>query len=92
MKAMMLTAALFVGSCLAMLAVGCGGGEKEGTPASSSSRSEEETMYIYKTEDSKKVEDIAKYANEQTGKGWELMQVVASQDRYVSIYRKPKTD
>jgi len=47
-------------------------------------------MYVYKQLNSKKAEDIEKYANEQMGQGWELMQVVAAQDRYVSIYRKPK--
>jgi hypothetical protein len=46
--------------------------------------------YTYKTLNSKKVEDIEKYANDQDGQGWELMQVLAAQDRYVSIYRKPK--
>ena len=48
-------------------------------------------MYVYKTLNSKKVEDIEKYANEQDAQGWELLQVVAAQDRYVSVYRKPKT-
>jgi hypothetical protein len=48
--------------------------------------------YIYKQLNSKKVEDIEKYANEQANQGWELMQVVSCQDRYVSVYRKPKTD
>jgi hypothetical protein len=35
MKAMVLAITLFGGSCLAMLAVGCGGGEEEGTPTAS---------------------------------------------------------
>lgn len=48
-------------------------------------------MYVYTRKNSKKVEDIEKYANEQASGGWELMQVVAAQDRYVSIFRKPKT-
>ena len=48
--------------------------------------------YIYKQLNSKKVEDIEKYANEQANEGWELMQVLSCQDRYVSVYRKPKTD
>lgn len=47
-------------------------------------------MYVYKQVNSKKVEDVEKYANEQAGQGWELFQVVAAQDRYVSIFRKPK--
>lgn len=45
-------------------------------------------MYTYKTLDSKKVEEIEKYANEQMKRGWELMQVVADNGRYVSIFRK----
>jgi hypothetical protein len=48
--------------------------------------------YIYKQLNSKKAEDIEKYANEQANQGWELMQVFSCQDRYVSVYRKPKTD
>jgi hypothetical protein len=47
-------------------------------------------MYEYKTLNSKKVEDIATYANNQAAQGWELMQVLAAQDRYVSVFRKPK--
>ena len=47
-------------------------------------------MYTYKTMNSKKVEDIEKYANQQTEQGWELLQVLTAQDRYVSIFRKPK--
>ena len=47
-------------------------------------------MYVYKSLDSKKLQDIAAYANDQIKQGWELMQVVTAQDRYVSIYRKPK--
>jgi hypothetical protein len=48
-------------------------------------------MYVYKTRDSKKLQDIAEYANDQMKQGWELMQVVTAQDRYVSIFRKAKT-
>jgi hypothetical protein len=48
--------------------------------------------YSYKQLNSKKVEDVEKYANEQANQGWELMQVLSAQDRYVSVYRKPKTD
>jgi hypothetical protein len=47
-------------------------------------------VYVYKQMNSKKLEDIEKYANEQSQQGWELMQVVTAQDRYVSIFRKPK--
>jgi len=47
-------------------------------------------VYVYKQLNSKKVEDVEKYANEQMSQGWELMQVLCCQDRYVSIYRKPK--
>jgi parvulin-like peptidyl-prolyl isomerase len=47
-------------------------------------------VYVYKQMNSKKVEDIEKYANEQTSQGWELFQVVSTQDRYVTIFRKPK--
>jgi len=45
-------------------------------------------VYTYKTLDSKKVQDIERYANEQTQQGWELMQVLATDGRYVSIFRK----
>jgi hypothetical protein len=45
-------------------------------------------VYTYKVLNSKKVEDVERYANEQAKKGWELMQCVTAQDRYVSIFRK----
>jgi hypothetical protein len=47
-------------------------------------------VYLYKTMDSKKVQDIEKFANDQITQGWELIQVVTAQDRYVSVFRKPK--
>lgn len=47
--------------------------------------------YVYKTMNSKKVEDIEKYANEQDVLGWELFQVLTAQDRYVSVFRKVRT-
>ncbi len=47
-------------------------------------------MYVYKQMNSKKVEDIEKYANEQDGQGWELVHILSAQDRYVSVFRKPK--
>jgi len=47
-------------------------------------------MWLYTTRNSKKVEDIEKYANDMDAQGWELMQVAVAQDRYVSVYRKPK--
>lgn len=49
-------------------------------------------MYVYKVLNSKKVEDIEKYANEQAKKGWELLQCVTAQDQYVSIFRKTEGD
>lgn len=48
-------------------------------------------MYVYKQMNSKKVEDIESHANQQAAQGWELMQVLSSQDRYVSVFRKPKS-
>ena len=48
-------------------------------------------MYEYKQLNSKKVEDIEAHANQQARQGWELMQVLACQDRYVSVFRKPKS-
>jgi hypothetical protein len=45
----------------------------------------------YKVLNSKKVEDVEKYANDQDSQGWELYLISASQDRYVSVYRKPKS-
>jgi hypothetical protein len=48
-------------------------------------------VYEYKERNSKKLEDIPKYANEEAEKGWELFQVVTAQDRYVSIYRRQKS-
>jgi hypothetical protein len=49
-------------------------------------------VYVYKVLNSKKVEDIEKYANEQAKKGWELLQCVTAQDQYVSIFRKTEGD
>lgn len=45
----------------------------------------------YKAMNSKKVEDVEKYANDLDAQGWELHLLAASQDRYVSVFRKPKT-
>lgn len=47
-------------------------------------------MWIYKQINSKKVEDIEKFANEQDARGWEFVQVVTAKDRYVSLFRKPR--
>ena len=44
--------------------------------------------YEYSTFDSKKVEDIAKVCNQKATDGWELVQALAAQDRYVSVFRR----
>ncbi len=46
--------------------------------------------YEYATDDSKKVQDIAKWCNERAAQGWELVEALADQDRYVCIFRRPK--
>ena len=45
-------------------------------------------MYVYKTLDSKKVQDIEKNANDMAKQGWDLFLVYAADNRHVSIFRK----
>jgi hypothetical protein len=47
--------------------------------------------YEYSTRDSKKVQDIEKVCNEKDANGWELVEALAAQDRYVCIFRRRKT-
>jgi hypothetical protein len=47
--------------------------------------------YEYSTYDSKKVQDIERVCNEKAAAGWELVQALAARDRYVCIFRRPKT-
>jgi hypothetical protein len=49
-------------------------------------------MFVYKALNSKRVQDIDKYANRMTRKGWELVQVLAADNRYVSLFRKSTTE
>ena len=46
--------------------------------------------YEYSTFDSKKVEDIAKVSNQKAADGWELVEALAAQDRYVTVFRRLK--
>ena len=48
------------------------------------------TRYEYSTFDSKKVEDIAKTCNQKAADGWELVEALAAQDRYVTVFRRLK--
>ena len=47
--------------------------------------------YEYSTHDSKKVQDIEKACNDKAADRWELVQALAAKDRYVCIFRRPKT-
>ena len=46
--------------------------------------------YEYSTFNSKKVEDIEGACNRKAADGWELVEALAAQDRYVCIFRRPK--
>jgi len=48
-------------------------------------------MYEYATDDSRKVEDIARWCNRRAADGWELVQALSCQDRYVCIFRRPRS-
>ena len=47
--------------------------------------------FEYSTFDSKKVQDIERVSNEKAAERWELLQALAAKDRYVCIFRRPKT-
>jgi hypothetical protein len=57
------------------------------TPATERGRN---MTYEYATDDSKKVQDIARWCNERASHGWELVEALADQDRYICIFRRPR--
>ena len=52
---------------------------------------EEARSYEYSALDSKKVQDVEKFCNQKAADGWEFVALGGSQDRYVSVFRRPKT-
>ena len=46
--------------------------------------------YEYSTWSGKGVQDIEGICNKKASDGWELVEAMAAQDRYVCIFRRPK--